>query len=99
MLCMEAWDYPHIPTTFHIPGTDDDPPAVWLLFDLINHFGQLIHPLSRVVRVRSLVFCPEVSPLEPVDWAEVTFLSGMEAALVEELARPVRVPDFHSLRR
>ena len=42
---------------------------VWIVFDFVNHFGELVDAFTGVVGVHVGVLGVEVSPLEAVDWA------------------------------
>jgi hypothetical protein len=38
-------------------------------------------------------------PLEAIDWAQVSFLSGGKSQAVQKVSGSIGIPDFHSLGR
>lgn len=53
----------------------------------ITHLLQLVHTLASVVSMHVGVSCPKMPPLEPINRAQIPFLSVREAHLVQELPR------------
>lgn len=63
---------------------------------LIHNFGKLVDSLPCVIGIGTTVFCPEMAPLESVNWAKVTVGSVSEAEGVEVATGSVAVPDFYA---
>ena len=87
----------HESKIFGVPCTEQDPAIGGVVLDLVNDFTQLVNALTGVVGVAVLVFCAKVSPLEAVDWTQITFSPVLQVTRVEELSRSVTVPDVHAL--
>ena len=87
----------HLVQVRGVPGAHDDPPVVGFVLDPADDLSQLVHPLAAVVGVHVHVVSTEVSPLEAVDWPQVSLLPGCEAQTVQELSAAVPVPDPHIL--
>ena len=66
-----------------VPGGQDDASVRRLRFDRLDHLGELVVALPRVVGVHGGVVGAKVAPLEPVHGAEVHLLSVREADGVE----------------
>ena len=82
-----------------IPRRQDNAAIFRIVLNFVNAFAQLIHPLTGVVGVHINILGTKVAPLEPVHWPQVAHLPVRQAATVEEFARPVPVPNVHTLVR
>jgi hypothetical protein len=60
----------------------------------VDHLRQLIHTLARIVRRGIDVLCAEVPLLEPVHGTQVPDCVVRQPHRVEELSRPISVPDL-----
>src|SRR4051794_2221094 len=89
----------HLLVVGGVPGGHHNPPARWIVLNLVYHVRQLIKPLPTVVRMHSVIGGAKVSPLEAVDGPQVPLLAVVEAHAVEEGARGVPVPDLDLLVR
>ena len=79
-----AWRQGHLWECSWIPGCHEDPSAITIVLQLVDHGLELVDTLAFVRVVHSLVLSPEVSPLEAVDWTEVPFLPVRQPDVVEE---------------
>lgn len=77
-----------------IPSAENDPSIVRFVPQLVNHLGQLIHPLARVIRFRIHVLGAEMPPLKAVYGSQVPDFAVRETHAVEELTAAVAIPDF-----
>ena len=50
----------------HIPCIQYDSSRIWVFLQSLNNLGQLVHPLTLVIRVIINIGSSEVSPLEPI---------------------------------
>ena len=66
------WNSVCLLTTW-IPSTHDNPSVVGISLNLVYYVSQLIHALSRVVSVHVGVLCPKVTPLETVNWSQISW--------------------------
>jgi hypothetical protein len=84
----------HLLDVGRVPGAQDDAAVVGVVAQLVDDLGELVDALARVVGARVRVLGAKVPPLEAVDGAQVAHLAVRQAGPVEELARPVAVPDL-----
>ena len=84
----------HLLQVRRVPRRQDDPPVIGVVLELVDDLGQLVDALPRVVRLRIDVLGAKVPPLKAVDGAQVADLAVGEADAVQELARPVAIPDL-----
>lgn len=82
-----------------VPRAEDDAAVVRRGAQLPHDLGQLVDALARVVRPAADVLGAEVAPLEPVHGAEVADGAVGQPHAVQELPRPVAVPDPDALLR
>ena len=61
--------------TFRIPRAQNKSSVVRICFYCFYHISELINTLTSVVYVHVFVFCSEVSPLEPVNWSQITCMA------------------------
>lgn len=88
----------HLFQVVRVPGRKDEAAVVRVCLQLVYDVGELVDTLARVIGLRIDVLGAEVAPLEAVDGAQVADLAVREPEVVEELARPVAVPDLDILR-
>ncbi|KAI3477909.1 hypothetical protein L1887_60216 [Cichorium endivia] len=82
-----------------IPRAEEDASVGRIVFDLVDHLAQLVHPLPRIVGIAVLVLGAKVTPLEAVHGAEIALATMLQAARIQKLARAVAVPNVHALVR
>lgn len=88
----------HFPQIGRVPGRHDNASIFGIVFDLVNALRKLINPLARVIRVHINVFRSEMTPLETVDWTQITYFAVFQATRIEKLARSVSVPNMNIFR-
>lgn len=88
----------HLWYLWRIPSGHDDAAVGGINFNAFDDFFQLVDSLARVVVLARAVLCSEVSPLEAVDWSQVSNFAVLEARRVEKLTSAVAVPDFDVFR-
>jgi len=84
----------HLLQVRRVPGTQNNSPVIGVVLQLINHLCQLIHALSRIVRLGIDILGPEMAPLKPVDRSQVSDFAVREPNAVKIGARSVSVPDL-----
>mmetsp|Transcript_17418 Transcript_17418/g.53327 ORF Transcript_17418/g.53327 Transcript_17418/m.53327 type:complete len:293 (-) Transcript_17418:581-1459(-) len=89
----------HLVQVARVPGREDVASALRVGLEVVDDAGELVDAVPGVVRVHVAVLRAKVAPLETVDRTKVAHLAVLEAALIQELARAVAVPDVHVLRR
>mmetsp|Transcript_20028 Transcript_20028/g.76724 ORF Transcript_20028/g.76724 Transcript_20028/m.76724 type:complete len:245 (+) Transcript_20028:255-989(+) len=83
----------HLRKVLRVPRRKQDPARVRVLPDQPYNLRQLVLSLATVVRITPGVCGTEVAPLKAIDGAEVAFFVVGEAALVEEFAAAVGIPE------
>lgn len=86
----------HLGEVCDVPRAEDDPAIVGTVLQLPHDLLDLVDALTVVIRMAVLVLGAKVPPLEAVHGAEIAFLALCKPQLVQELARPVAVPDVDS---
>lgn len=77
-----------------VPRREHHAAVIRVRAQLVDNLGELVDALAGVVGFGINVVGAKVTPLEAVDGAQVTHLAVREPDAVEELARPVAVPDL-----
>lgn len=69
-----TWWKGHLVHHGWVPGTDNHASIVWVCFEFFDHVFELVYALVAVVGVPVLVRSVKVSPLESVNWTEVSLV-------------------------
>lgn len=77
---------------FNVPGTDNHPPTVRVLFYHIYNLSDLINALALIVMVHVLILGTRVSPLETIDRSKVSLFSVSKIIFVKKLSASVSIP-------
>ncbi|KAH3658768.1 hypothetical protein OGATHE_006494 [Ogataea polymorpha] len=92
-----AWWKSHVLESRRIPCAQNNSSIVGVGSQSINDFGQLIVTFACVVCIGVDIFCPKVSPLEAVNWTEISFPPVCQAERVKILSRSISFPYFDAL--
>jgi len=92
-----AWWQHHLREILGVPGAEDEAAIVGIGAEGVDDALQLIDPLPCVVGLGIDIVSAKVAPLEAVNRAKIPHFAVRQAQVVEELARPITVPDLDSL--
>ena len=77
-----------------VPRTEDDPPIVRVVLELMYNLCQLVHSLPSVISLGIDILGAKVAPLETIHWPEVSNGTVRETDRVEVIAGSVTISDF-----
>jgi hypothetical protein len=79
-----------------IPRTQDNPPVIRVVLQLMNHLRQLIDTLASIIRLGIDILCAEMPPLEPVDRTKITDCAVGDSNAVKIFAGSISISYFPS---
>ena len=80
-----------------VPGGEDDPAIVGVVFEFVNHFRELIDALAGVICMTVFIRSAEVSPLKAIHRPQIPFLPPLQSHGIQITPRSIAVPDPHIL--
>src|ERR1700759_1384546 len=89
-----TWRQGHKLQILRIPCTQDNPPVIGIVLQLMNHLRQLIDTLASIICLRIDIFCAEMSPLKPIDGTKITDRAVGESNAVKVFAGSISIPYF-----
>jgi hypothetical protein len=69
-------------------------PISGVVLNGINTGLQLVYALPCVIGMHVHIFCPKMTPLEPINWTKIHFLPMMQPTGIQERPTAVTVPYF-----
>lgn len=70
-----AWRQSHLFELSGVPGTQNQPSALWVGLDVVDEVLELVNTFSMIVCVHIDIWCIPMSPLKTINWTKISFLS------------------------